>query len=172
MIKEKTQELPRGLIIIKYLYALMAVGYGAIVAFPALHQNNYINIAIWGKEVVGLYAVLIQAILVLFPLLLYLGFSKPTVTIWYSAFMYHIFFIGNSILGSLSVLFPNSVMQPMVRISGLTSFTPATIENAPLPISLKLFFGFNITLLLGIFIIFYLWQQKEYFMPKKMIESI
>jgi len=172
MATEKQLQAPKGLAVIKYLYALIAVGYGAMIVFPSLHQQNYINVAIWGKEVTGLYAVLIQAVLVLFPLLLYLGFSKPTAAIWYAAFMYHVFFIGNSILGSISVLLPQSVIQPMVRMTGFTIYTPAAIESTTLPLSLKLFICFNLTLLLGIFIVFYLWQQKDYFMPKKMIEKL
>jgi len=167
--KTNQKELPKGLIVIRYLYAAIALVYAFIVILPGIKEPQSIFIAIWDKPIVGGWAVAIHAVLVLFPLLLYLGFSRPTVTIWYLAFTYHIFLIGNSILSSFAILFPQSVISPMIRISGSTIYAPATIIEGAMPASLKLFIVFNIILLLGIFILFYLWQQKEYFMPKKFL---
>ena len=172
MEKQETKKVPKGLVIIKYLYALIAVCFGALIVFTSLHKGNYINIAIWDNQVPNFYAVLIISVLVLFPLMLYLGFSRPSTTVWYLAFLYHFFFIGNSILDTLSILFPKSVIEPMLRISGGTVFSSTATKANVFSSSLELILGFNFLLLLGLFVLFYLWQQKEYFMPKKLLKKI
>ena len=161
-------KLPVGLVMIKYVYALIAL----ISAFTAVFVSPYTNVIAYGKELGNLPAILVNSTLVIFSLLLYLGFSRPTITVWYLAFLYHIFFIGNNFLGLLSTLLPNSAITPVIQITGKTIYASTSSSEPVLPQAMKLFSLFNITMLLGIFILWYLWQKKEHFMPKSLLKKI
>ncbi|MBL7130056.1 MAG: hypothetical protein ISS45_01405 [Candidatus Omnitrophica bacterium] len=161
-------KLPLGLIIMKYIYAGVALG----CAFSAVFASPYTKVAYCSIELGSLPSILINSVLILFPLLLYFGFSRPTITIWYLAFLYHLFFIGNSFLSVLSTLFPKSTITPLLEISGKSTYVFASTTD-PLPIlAMRLFSVFNITMLVGIFILWYLWQKREYFMPKTLLKDI
>ncbi|MFC1708610.1 hypothetical protein ACFL2J_00925 [Candidatus Omnitrophota bacterium] len=152
----------------RYVYALIAL----ISAFSAVFLSPFTKVIYWGTVLGNLPSVIINSILVLLPLILYFGFSRPTVTIWYISFLYHLFFIGNSLLAVLSLVLPNSTFVPLIEISGKSSFASFSFHD-PLPIlAIHLFSIFNITMLAGIVVIWYLWQVREYFMPKSVLSNI
>lgn len=161
-------KLPTGLVIIKYAYAFIAL----ICAFSAVFLTPYTKVSYCGIALDNFPSILINSVLVILPLILYFGFSRPTVTIWYIAFLYHIFFIGNSFLTVLSLSFPKSAITPLLEISGKSTFISYSLSD-PLPaLAMHLFSIFNLTMLTGIIIILYLWQKKEYFMPKSVLRKI
>ena len=71
----------------KYAYASIALASALAAVFLA----PFTRVIYCGLELGSLSSVLINSILVMLPLILYLGFSQPTVTIWYIAFLYHVF---------------------------------------------------------------------------------
>ena len=152
----------------KYVYAFIAL----VSAFSAVFLSPFTRVIYWGTALGNLPSVLINSVLILLPLILYLGFSRPTVTIWYISFLYHLFFIGNSLLAVLSLVLPNSIFVPLLEISGKSTFASFSLTD-PLPaLAIHLFSIFNITMLTGIFVIWYLWQVKEYFMPESVLNKI
>jgi hypothetical protein len=165
---QKRGKLPVGFTIIRYVYVLAAL----ISAFSAVLLNPYTNVIVCGKEMGSLPSIIINSILVLFPLILYFGFLRPTVTIWYLAFIYHIFFIGNTFLSLIPLLFPKSVVAPILQITGKSSLVAQSLNESLFMKYLNLFYAFNITTLLGIFIVWYLWQKRSYFMPKPFLKKI
>jgi len=161
-------ELPAGLIILKYVYVFIAL----TSAFSAVFLSPYAKIIYCGVELGNLPSILVNSVLVLFPLLLYFGFSRPTITIWYLSFLYHLFFIGNSFLALLAMLFPKAAFVPLIEISGKSTCV-SSAGTDPLPtLAMNLFSIFNITMLTGVFILWYLWQKREYFMPKSLLKKI
>ena len=164
--------MPKGFNIIKYLYAFISVCFGFLIVFPSLHRGNYIEVIIWGNKLPEFSSVLVISVLVIFPLLLFLGFSRPSATVWYLALLYHLFFIGNSILEAISIILPNSIIEPMISIKGGNLFSYTETANNILFSVVELIIGWNFLLLIGLFALFYLWQQRKYFMPKKLIEKL
>ena len=161
-------KLPTGLVVIRYIYAIVAL----FTAFAAVFLAPQTSVYFCGKELDILSSMIVNGILVLFPLILYLGFIRPTAIIWYLAFLYHIFFIGNSFLGVLSTLLPKTSIIAVIEISGKSAYTAASVKEINHSMAMQLFSIFNITMLLGVFILWYLWQNKEYFMPKDLLKEL
>lgn len=165
--KEK-KELPLGLMLIKNVYVIIAM----LSSFSAVFVSPYTNVKFLGQDLGSTPSIIVNCVLTIFSLLLFLGFNRPTLTIWFLAFLYHIFFIVNNSLGVISILFPQSRLTSVIQISGKTTFVSASQQGSLLNTAMQLFSLFNITLLIGLFILWWLWREKEYFIPKHFLKHI
>lgn len=165
---EKKKQLPSGLVLIKNVYLVLAM----LSAFTAVFISPYTTVLFYGEDLGGTPSIIVNCVLVVFSLLLFLGFNRPSLTIWYLAFVYHIFFIANNFIGVLSFLFPQAALTSVIQISGMTTFAPASQKEPMMRTTMRLFSLFNITLLVGLFILWYLWREKEHFIPKRFLKKL
>lgn len=155
MGKTKTNKEPAGMEILRYFYCLTALLSSLHLFFFLEHTD-----VLWFEAALPKQnSFWVALILIFVPLLLYFGFKFHSLFIWFMAFIYHIFFTLNSLLGTVFALWNGFPFKPMIRITG------KNLGGLPLgsDTALKLFTVFNLNLFMGTIILWYLWRKRRYF---------
>ena len=148
---------PAGIKLLRYFYLLTALSL--ILSF--ILGRELTDVVCLGQRLCRGWASAVMAVLMLLPLFLFWGFRQPDRLTWRLAVGYHFFFVLNSLLGLFFVLNTDFLLKPIIRITGKNYLGANDILTTQA--AFGLFIVFNLNLLLGVAIIWYLWQRRDYF---------
>ena len=155
MKPKRTGVIPPGIQLLRYFYGLSA----ALCGLYLFSLSRYTDVFWFNSRLSQWDRLCLDLILTLVPLLLYLGLLRFKRFFWYTACAYHIFFVLNSALGTISLLWDDFPLKPIIRITG-KGFGEISLSADT---ELILFTVFNLNLLMGIIILWYLWIKRGYF---------
>ena len=138
--------VPLGVKLISYIYLV-----NALLLF--LSQVLFLNrILILGQEASAWVAMSVRIALFVVPVYLYFRLRRLKKEAWVIAIGFHIFFILNNSLGFLEV---NDIVNSLVKISGVNSYTIASSYD-------EVILVFNV--LVNFLMLGYLLNRKSYFL--------
>lgn len=148
---------PAGIKLLGYFYLLTA--FSLIISF--ILGRNLTDVVCLGQRLSKGWTAVVMLTLMLVPIILFFGFRRPNKNIWHMAVGYHLFFSINSLLGLIFILNSKLPIKPIIRITGKDYLSASDIITTKE--SFNLFVVFNLNLLLGAFILLYLWEKRDYF---------
>ena len=151
----KKEKAPAGIYLLRYFYGLSAALCGLYLFLFSRHTDVFwFNLRLSRGD-----RLCVDLILILVPLLLFVGLLNLKRFFWFTACIYHIFFVLNSALGLISLLWEDFPLKPIIRITGKGYSQVESFGDT----ELIFFVVFALNLLLGIIILWYLWTKRDYF---------
>jgi hypothetical protein len=152
---KKIKIIPAGIQLLRYFYGLTAI----LCTLYLVFLSGYTDIIWLNNPLSQSASLLLSLILIFIPLLLYFGLRRLNRLFWCIACAYHIFFVLNNVLGTISLLWVDFPLRPIIKITG-KDFAQMPLSNET---ELILFTVFNLNLFMGIIILWYLWIKRGCF---------